>query len=118
MYHNQGEIKEMLSPKTVKVGDGVTTCGYSDCESFTVVAVTPCGITIQRDKANLLTKPEIIPGGFMGYCTNNRELKYDITPDPKGYKERARWSNKKGRYITSGGKRVSEGRYEFYDYSF
>ena len=35
-------------------------------------------------KLNKEIKPNIIPGGFSGHCTNQNELKYDITRNENG----------------------------------
>lgn len=111
-----------LSPVTVKVGDGVTVHLYSDAHAYTVVKVTKCTITVQRDKAILDPdfKPDFVPGGFSAHCTNQDEQSYTYEPDPNGAIETYRWSNKRNRYQGGGDGSiiVTKGRHEFYDYNF
>ena len=104
----------------MKISDGATVCGYSDRTACTVIRVSPSGKTVwlQEDNANLKPewKPEIIPGGFSGHCTNNTTQKYDYTPNPNGCVYRA-FLNKKGK-LRVGTSTVIEGRHKFYDYNF
>ena len=50
-------------------------------------------------------KPEFIPGGFAGHCTNQRGLKYDFETNPDSMVIRIRlrkdgkWHSKFGRHI-------------------
>lgn len=103
----------------VKVGDGITISLYSDAHAYTIIKRTAKTITIQRDKATLKEefKPEIIPGGFSGYCTNNYEQDYDYERNENGGTRVLHWSEKEGNWITKGGS-VRLGRHEFYDYNF
>ena len=114
--------EKRLSPATVKVGDGVTVHLWSDAHACTVIKLTKCSITVQRDKATLDPnfKPEFIIGGFAAHCTNQAEQSYTYEPDPNGTIESYRWSNKRNRYQGGGDGsiRLTKGRHEFYDYNF
>ncbi len=109
-----------LTPANVKVGDGATVNYYTDRNAGTIVKVTKCSITIQRDKAirDPNFKPEFIPGGFSAYCTNQDEQSYTYEPDENGELITLRWSGKYNRYGTPGNLTASKGRHEFYDYNF
>lgn len=115
--------RELISVNmmNVKVGDGITLDLYSDSYAYTIIARTAKTITIQRDKATLKKdfKPEIIVGGFAGYCVNQNEQEYDYERNPKGQTMVIRWSEKNQRWSAPKGYRcVSLGRHEFYDYNF
>lgn len=61
-------------------GMGVTASVYTDCWAGTIVKMSGSKkrIYVQKDDAVLDPnwKPEIIPGGFLGHCTNQREQTY------------------------------------------
>lgn len=103
----------------VEVGDGVTVRLWSDSHAYTVIKRTPKTITIQQDKATLDPnfKPEWIPGGFAGHCTNQEEQTWTYEPNPNGEILKIRWSEKHyaWRYLD---KALIMGRHEFYDYNF
>ena len=123
-----------------KVGDGVTLCGYSDREAYTVIAVTPKTITIQRDKATLLNgfdsgEPDALqfsPGGFCGHTYGQQRYSYERNPNGSIGKCHMRkrptlvWTKgEDGRYsdvptadFRHGSSRVVAGRSEYYDYNF
>lgn len=110
-----------LTPANVKVGDGVTIHLYSDAHAGTIVKVTKTSITIQRDKATLNPewKPEIIPGGFAGHCTNQSDQTYTYERNENGQTETFRWSKKYNRFRDGkNGRSITKGRREFYDYNF
>lgn len=113
-------IEHMLTPATIKVGDGVTIKYWSDRHAATVIKVTNCTVTVQRDKATLDPnfKPEWIAGGFAGHCTNQDEQTYTYERDPKGEIKTFRWSNRYGRYGQPNDLQLFKGRHEFYDYNF
>jgi hypothetical protein len=103
-----------------KPGDGVTICHFSDRTACTVVRVGASGKTIwlQEDTATLDGwKPEILPGGFSGHCTNNAEQRYAYQPNPNGAIHRASL-RKDGTWRTTNRERVSPGRSQFHDYNF
>lgn len=107
-----------LNKENVKVGLGCSVHGWSDSESYTVIKVSKTihKITVQRDHAERLTKPEFIPGGFGAICVNNREIEYKITPNPTD-STRDFYANKNGEYCFCK-KPLSVGRFEYYDYNF
>lgn len=109
-----------LTPANVKVGDGATVNYYTDREAGTIVKVTKCSITIQRDKAirDPNFKPEFIPGGFAAHCTNQDEQSYTYERNENGALTTIWWSKKFNRYGTPGNLTASKGRHEFYDYNF
>ena len=106
----------------LKVGDGATVFGYSDCRACTVIASSPKSVTVRRDTATRLTKPEFIVGGFAGHCTNNNEIEYSYEPNPNGsvstftLRKNGRWVEKGYPMNNRGG--IGVGRREFYDYNF
>lgn len=109
-----------LTPANAIVGDGATVYLYSDSHAGTIVKVTKCTVTVRRDKAILSSdfKPEIIPGGFCGHCTNQHEQSYTYEPDENGELTTIHWSKKHNRYGLPGNLRLGKGRHEFYDYNF
>ena len=78
-----GNVTLGLDPK---VGDHAHVLYYSDIHPCTVVKRTKKFVWVQMDNYKLAEgeKPNIIPGGFAGHCTNQRQLKYDITRNLKG----------------------------------
>ena len=78
-----GNVTHGFDPQ---VGDQGAVYYYSDVHPCTVIKRTKKFVTVQMDnyKLNKDSKPEIIPGGFVGHCTNQNELKYDITRNENG----------------------------------
>ncbi len=79
-------IKKMLNGNVTlnfdpQVGDKAHVLYYSDIKPCTVIKRTKKFVWIQMDNYKLAEgeRPNIIPGGFAGHCTNQRSLKYDIT---------------------------------------
>ena len=109
-----------LFPEDVQIGDGVTICLWSDMYAATIIKKTDRTVTVQRDKAILDPnfKPEWIPGGFAGHCTNQDEQTYTYERDPNGELYRFHWSDKHCTYGRPGNLRLIKGRHEFYDYNF
>ena len=111
-----------------KVGDGVTTHGYSDAHAWTVIAVSARLITIQRDKAILLNGPNsgepdaltCTPGGFCAHWEGAQRYRYER--DPNGAIRKASLRKDGGWRLVGeplkGGKFLTAGRHEFYDYNF
>jgi hypothetical protein len=108
--------------REIEVGDGVTMCLWSDRHAYTVIARTAKTLTIQQDKATLDPnfKPEWIPGGFAGHCTNSEDQEWSYERDPNGRIEKCRWSEKYGRWQTGsdGSIKIIRGRHEYHDYNF
>ena len=69
-----------------EIGDKAAVYYFTDVQPCTVIKRTKKFVTVQMDdyKLNKDSKPEIIAGGFAGHCTNQRELKYDITRNENG----------------------------------
>lgn len=95
--------------------------GYSDVTPFEVVRVVSekC-LEVREMDAELAPgeRPEIIPGGFAGNCTNQRSLKYVITSNLENRTVRIRlgkqgWKSADGRKFGLSDKPVY-----FYDYNF
>lgn len=110
-----------ITPANAKVGDGVTMHLWSDAHAGTITKVTKTSVTVQRDHATLNPdfKPEVVPGGFVGHCTNQNEQSYTYERNESGTEYTFRWSNKFNRFQnTKTGMRLSKGRHEFYDYNF
>lgn len=104
----------------VKIGDGITCHGYSDSHAYTIIAKTAKTITIQRDDAELDNwKPEIIPGGFVGHCTNQASQKYTYKQN-KDNPIDVLHADRKGFFHSNNDKKhfATIGRNEYYDYNF
>jgi len=117
----------------VKPGDGITVSVYTDADAYTVLKVTPTRIVARCDKATLSPdwKPEVIPGGFVGHCTNQSSQTYTYEADAAGSLVTLtlrRWKDEEGNerrlwkragYGTrQQGGSVSVGRHKFHDYNF
>lgn len=105
-----------LTKDNAEVGMGITLHSWTDSNPYTIIRISGQRIYIQADKVVQLTAPQHVPGGFSGVCINNREIKYDISPDPAGYKT-CLYPKKDGTYYNEK-KPVTIGRYYFYDYNF
>ena len=103
----------------VAVGDGMTVCYYTDRNAYTVIARTPCSLTLRRDKAILSPdfKPDFVVGGFAGTVVNQDEQSYTYEEDPDGRVIKAHWSKRKNGWYWDGLHLIA-GRHEFYDYNF
>jgi len=123
-----------------KIGDGVTLCGYSDRDAYTVIAVTAKSITVQRDKSTLLNgfesgEPDALQfaaGGFFGHTSGTQRYSYERNPEGHILKCRMKkyptliWTKgEDGSYsdvptadFRQGSSRVIAGRSEYYDFNF
>ena len=110
-------------------GDQVNISYYTDIAPATVVEVTRRGkcVKVQKDRARLGEgqKPDIVPGGFAGHCTNQRDLGYDIERDEDGSFETYTLRKWRGRYCWTqkggspdGRQHLGQGWDAFYDYNF
>ncbi len=132
--HRTAEINEVADAiSSLSVGDGVAVSLWTDIEAYTIIKKTPTTMTLQEDKAVLCPsfKPEFIPGGFAGHCTNQRGQKYTYEPNPEGAiikislrrwkdqngDERRRWK-RTGVHTFEAGGDVFFGRRKFHDYNF
>jgi hypothetical protein len=113
-------------------GDGITVAVWTDADAYTVVRVTRTRIVARMDDATLDGwKPEIIPGGFAGHCTNQSSQRYTYSPNPQGRlvtvtlrrwkdeegNERRKWKAKGYATHPQGGS-ARAGRHKFHDYNF
>ena len=95
---------------------------WSDVDPYEVIETrTPKKKIIRAMSAELDKdwKPEVIPGGFLGHCTNQHTQKWNITSceESKQFPIRLHkdgwWRDKRGaRY------RLSDKPVKFYDYNF
>ena len=77
---------------------------------------------LQRANAKLdpTWKSEMIPGGFAGHCTNNREQRWIITENPDGEITEG-YLGKDNQWYEKGSDRrtiISQGYVKFYDYNY
>lgn len=93
----------------VKVGDGVTIHLYSDSHAATVIKRTAKSITVQQDKAIRIDHNGV-----------SEDQTYTFERDEKGWVSTYRWSDVYGAFRSSGDQSIgiTNGRYEYYDYSF
>lgn len=117
----------------LNIGDGVSVSLWSDIDAYTIIKKTATTITLQEDKATLDPnwKPEFIPGGFGGHCTNQSDQTYTYERNPKGAivkitlrrwaddngDERRKWKKAGVRTFEAGGNAYA-GRRKFHDYNF
>jgi hypothetical protein len=109
------------------IGMGATVFGYSDSSAYTVIKISKSGkkVFLQKDKSTLDPnfKPNIIPGGFAGHCTNNYAQEYTYESDSNGHIIEVSL-RKNGKWVvkgepTKGSKGIKFGvRREFFDYNF
>jgi len=106
-------------------GQGVTICGYTDCDPATIVeVVNPKTIIIRKDKAvrDNSFKPEFVVGGFAGHCVNQHAQKWNIEQNVDGelsiytLRKNGKWV-KKGQDMSSDELIIGQ-RKKFYDYNF
>lgn len=114
------QVEGLVSPENVEVGMGATMYYLSDCHAYEVVEVTKSKkIAILRlldaewDENN---KPEFTPGGFVGHCSNNQDLKWRLFSNPENSKIRVHWRPKKKQW-SYGGTKVVIGK-AVYHYDF
>lgn len=117
----------------LSVGDGLTVSLWTDADAYTIIKKTASTMILRRDMATLNPsfKPEIIPGGFAGHCTNQSDQTYAYEPDPQGHEIKItlrHWKDSEGNTrrvwkragvgIRESGGSVSVGRRKFHDYNF
>lgn len=112
-----------------KVGDRCNVRRWTDVDPATVVHVCRkgCEVHVRIDKYALAEgqKPDISVGGFAGHCSNQRELKYDISESTGGKIEVYTLRIWRGRYVWTakngapdGFQYIRQGWSAFYDYNF
>lgn len=115
-------------------GDGITVSVWTDAHAYTVVRASKTRIVAREDNATLdrdFFRPEIIPGGFAGHCTNQHKQIYSYSPNPQGRLVTVslrRWKDEDGNerraWKAAGfdthaqGGNVAPGRHKFRDYNF
>ena len=61
---------------------------FTDVEPYEVIEMNAKGTRAKVRKLNAKLdptwKPEWVPGGFAGHCTNNREQRWVFSEDPEG----------------------------------
>lgn len=102
----------------LEVGDRANVCLYTDVNPCTVIRRTAKTITVRYDKGELDPnwKPEIIPGGFCGHCTNQEDQVWILEEDPNGHTETFR--RRKNGWYNRSDCRLTPGWKKFYDYNF
>ena len=108
--------------KDFQVGDQAHITLYTDTNPYTVIERKGKRIKLQKAKATLDPnyKPERIPGGFAGHCTNNHDQKWIITANPKGDITEGYLGNDNEWYEKGSNRRtiISQGYVKFHDYNF
>jgi hypothetical protein len=107
-----GTVKEFKRQTTCPsfppaVGEGMSGGWGGDCYSYTVTAVSASGktVTVKEDRAKQT-------GDYFG------SQKWEVTEQGVGREETARWSEKRQRYVTKSGMRLTMGRRWAQDPSF
>ena len=116
-----GNVTLGLDPQ---VGDHAHVLYYSDIHPCTGVKRTKKFVWGQMANYKLAEreKPNIIPGGFAGHCTNQRSLKYEFTRNLKGgitrfgLRDNGQWCQCGDH--SSNPTTLGEGWRAFYDYNF
>ena len=98
--------------------------GYSDTDPFEVLEVRSNRKVVVREmeaSRDTSWKPEIVPGGFSGHCTNQHRQRWNIESNSSGNtfaiskRKNGRWyrvGENCGRFI------FSDKPVKFYDYNF
>ena len=115
-------MREYANINNVNVGDHVTVCLYTDAISYTVVKKTNRTISVQKDHQEIdheKWKPNIIPGGFAGYCVNNYEQTWKVKSNTNAPIDKF-FAGKDGFFKSKGSRRkdIILGAHPFYDYNF
>jgi hypothetical protein len=104
----------------IKVGTGATYEGWTDRRPYEVVRVVSekC-LEVRSMKAELDPewKPEIISGGFVGHCVNQRDQKWIISSDSEASTIRIRLGKRGWRDAYGGSYTVGQA-VKFHDYNF
>lgn len=106
----------------IKPGDHVTMRVGTDAYSYTVLSFNKRFVTVQKDYQEIDIenwKPNIVPGGFCGHCTNNYDQKWVVRSNDKGAIDK--FSVSRDGFVRSIGSRRNDivlGAYPFRDYNF
>lgn len=104
------------------VGDGITVCGWSDRQAYTVEAlIGSTAFVARRDKATRTNQADdvVIPGGFAAHVQHPKGQQWSYEADPDGATIKV--TRRKDGYwkpVGSDTRPVHHGRYEHYDYNF
>jgi len=114
-------MSDKATINNIKPGDFVTVHLYSDAYAYTVVRITKKFVEVRQAKQERdpSWKPEIVPGGFAGHCTNNYSQKWIVTENPDapiGKLSVGRDGTLRG--LGSRRPNVTVGAHPFYDYNF
>lgn len=115
-------MREYATINNIKVGDHITMLVGTDAYSYTVLGFNKRFVTIQKDYQEIDIKnwkPEIIPGGFCGHCTNNYSQKWIVESNPNGVIDK--FSVSGDGFVRSIGSRRNNiilGAFPFRDYNF
>lgn len=114
------------NPDTPETNQYLTQTGYSQTYPYKVVRKTATTMTLKMVKVakDPDWKPEIVPGGFAGHCTNQSEQTWLYDGIEGGHEVVVRL--KKSRYAGSdklwgdkhGNEFIANGARYFYDYNF
>ena len=108
--------------KNFQVGDQAHITLYTDTNPYTVIERKGKRIKLQEANATLdpTWKPEIIPGGFAGHCTNNRQQRWIITANPDGGIIEGYLGNDNEWYQKGSDRRttIDQGYVKFHDYNY
>ena len=96
--------------------------GYSDIEPYEVVRVVSdkC-VEVRRMKCKELPwEREFYPGGFFGHTANQKEQKWEITPDEEAEVFKIRWSEANEQWQAGKYRQfvMVDKPHKFYDYNF
>lgn len=113
------EPQPVLSPETVKVGDGVTEGVGSDRYAGTVTWVSESGKTIRFTHDNYKAKPGSDYYGHQDYEYESVEPQTGVNPMGESFtnERQARWSEKRKGFVTFG-RTLSAGRHTYFDPHF
>lgn len=106
----------------VKVGNHITTLGYSDRTSYTVIRKTARMIEVQKDKQKIdreKWKADWHAGGFAGHVSNDSDQIWIVESDPEGTTQKI-FAGQNGCLKTKGSRScdVIKGAHPFYDHNF
>lgn len=117
----QSETEQVLCPGHVKVGDGVTERVGSDRYAGTVTHVSPSGKTIRFTHDETKAAPGSNYYGHQEYeYSSVEEFTVEVAPGFTNSNVRtARWSEKRQRFVPTGGLAgLIAGRHQYSDPSF
>lgn len=105
--------------KNLPEGHYFTECGYSQSYPWVAIRQTRTTITLQKVMVgpDPEWKPNILPGGFAGHCTNQHEQTWMFAGVDRTRHITIR-KNKRGHWVHKGVIFAENVAREFYDYNF